>query len=227
MQSSHTSLKLIAFMGVAVFIFLYLTSLTLRHAVQPNRSEVVSSTQLSDAFNGTAALDTLKALAAAPRSQGAEGLAQARAALCREAATVGTACRELEVPASGPADARKHLFAVLRGKKPGAIALLEDWADHRLFMQVVPPVVAHLADELPPAFFTDREAMAPSFTRAALLAACAIEDKIDIRIDRGRIVITPVKAPRAGWFDDYSESADAEAHDWTESDLAEDSEWAW
>ena len=62
---------------------------------------------------------------------------------------------------------------------------------------------------------------------AALLAACAIEDEIDIRIDRGRIVITPVKAPRAGWFDDYSETADAEAHDWAESDLAEDSEWAW
>ena len=61
--------------------------------------------------------------------------------------------------------------SALPAAQAGAIALLEDWADHRLFMQVVPPVVAHLADELPPAFFTDREAMAPSFTRAALLAA--------------------------------------------------------
>ena len=62
---------------------------------------------------------------------------------------------------------------------------------------------------------------------AALLAACSIEDEIDIRLDRGRIVITPVKAPRAGWFDDFSDAAEAEADDWTEAELAEESEWAW
>ena len=52
----------------------------------------------------------------------------------------------------------------------GAVALMEDWADHRLFMQVVPPVVARLADRLPPEFFADRQAMTPAFTRDALLA---------------------------------------------------------
>ena len=53
----------------------------------------------------------------------------------------------------------------------GVIALLEDWADHRLFMQVVPPAIARLADALPPGFFADREAMTPAFTRESLLAA--------------------------------------------------------
>lgn len=52
----------------------------------------------------------------------------------------------------------------------GAISLLEDWADHRLFMQTVPPTVVRLIDQLPPAFFADRAAMTPAFTREALLA---------------------------------------------------------
>lgn len=60
---------------------------------------------------------------------------------------------------------------------------------------------------------------------AALLAACSIKDEIDIRLDRGRIVIAPVKAPRAGWFDGYVETQDAPA--WPESHLADDSEWTW
>mgnify|MGYP006286218877 FL=1 len=62
---------------------------------------------------------------------------------------------------------------------------------------------------------------------AALLSACAIEDEIDIRIDRGCIVIAPVRAPRTGWFDGYSAAADTEADDWANADLVEDSEWAW
>ena len=61
--------------------------------------------------------------------------------------------------------------AALPLAQAGAIALLEDWADHRLFMQVVPPVVARLADALPPEFFADRQAMTSAFTREALVAA--------------------------------------------------------
>lgn len=52
----------------------------------------------------------------------------------------------------------------------GAISLLEDWADHRLFMQTVPPTVVRLIDQLPPEFFADRAAMTPAFTREALIA---------------------------------------------------------
>lgn len=52
----------------------------------------------------------------------------------------------------------------------GAVSLLEDWADHRLFMQTVPPTVVRLLDQLPPEFFVDRAAMTPAFTREALVA---------------------------------------------------------
>lgn len=53
----------------------------------------------------------------------------------------------------------------------GQVALLEDWADHRLFMQVVPPVVVELLPALPPEFLVDRSAMSPGFSRTTLEAA--------------------------------------------------------
>lgn len=56
-------------------------------------------------------------------------------------------------------------------KSLGLIALLEDWADHRFFMQVVPPVVVELLPNLPPEFFADRAAMSPGFKQENLVAA--------------------------------------------------------
>ncbi|MEQ8230904.1 MAG: glutathione S-transferase family protein [Gammaproteobacteria bacterium] len=53
----------------------------------------------------------------------------------------------------------------------GAIAVIEDWADHRLFMQAVPPTVVALFDALPPGFLEDRQQMTPGFSREALIAA--------------------------------------------------------
>ncbi|MEQ8663360.1 MAG: glutathione S-transferase family protein [Gammaproteobacteria bacterium] len=53
----------------------------------------------------------------------------------------------------------------------GAIAVIEDWADHRLFMQAVPPVVVDLLDVLPAGFLEDRQQMTPGFSREALVAA--------------------------------------------------------
>lgn len=53
----------------------------------------------------------------------------------------------------------------------GAVSLLEDWADHRLFMQTVPPTIVRLIDQLPAAFFADRAAMTPAFTRESLIAS--------------------------------------------------------
>jgi glutathione S-transferase len=61
--------------------------------------------------------------------------------------------------------------ACIPHSQAGLIALLEDWADHRLFMQVVPPVVVDLLPALPPEFFTDRAAMSPGFAPEALGAA--------------------------------------------------------
>lgn len=60
--------------------------------------------------------------------------------------------------------------ACLPAPLAGAVSLLEDWADHRLFMQTVPPTIVRLLDQLPPAFFADRAAMTPAFTRESLIA---------------------------------------------------------
>ena len=53
----------------------------------------------------------------------------------------------------------------------GIAAVIEDWADHRMFMNVVPPVLVALVDQLPEGFFEDRSAMTPGFQRDALLGA--------------------------------------------------------
>jgi len=60
--------------------------------------------------------------------------------------------------------------ACLPAALAGAAALIEDWADHRLFMHAVPPVVVALVDHLPPGFLADRADMTPAFTREALVA---------------------------------------------------------
>ena len=61
--------------------------------------------------------------------------------------------------------------AVIPRALAGRVAVMEDWADHRLFMQVVPPVVAELESTLGDEFFTDRQAMSPGFSRAGLVDA--------------------------------------------------------
>jgi glutathione S-transferase len=53
----------------------------------------------------------------------------------------------------------------------GNMALLEDWADHRFFMQAVPPVLVDLLPALPPEFLHDRSAMSPGFSQPVIEAA--------------------------------------------------------
>ena len=60
---------------------------------------------------------------------------------------------------------------VLPAALAGTIGLIEDWADHRLFMQVVPPIIVDLLAVLPLEFLSDRAAMSPGFTEASLRAA--------------------------------------------------------
>ena len=61
---------------------------------------------------------------------------------------------------------------------------------------------------------------------AALLAACRIEDQIDLHIEEGRLVMEPVRAPRAGWFDNVS--ADKEiAAAWPDVLPGDDKDWVW
>ncbi|HEB97526.1 MAG TPA: AbrB/MazE/SpoVT family DNA-binding domain-containing protein [Sedimenticola thiotaurini] len=62
---------------------------------------------------------------------------------------------------------------------------------------------------------------------APFLAACGIEDEIVLRLDGKRIIIEPVHAPRAGWFDDYREDDDENV--WLDlvEDESDQKEWQW
>ena len=60
---------------------------------------------------------------------------------------------------------------IVPAAQAGLIGMLEDWADHRLFFQCVPPVIKAIFDQLPPGFLDDRAAMSPALTKDGLFAA--------------------------------------------------------
>ena len=60
---------------------------------------------------------------------------------------------------------------VIPAAQAGLIAIVEDWADHRLFMQAVPPTLVGLLPNLPAGFIDDRVRMSPAFSQEAVLAA--------------------------------------------------------
>ena len=60
---------------------------------------------------------------------------------------------------------------IVPAAEAGLIGMLEDWADHRLFFQCVPPVIKAIFDQLPPGFLDDRAAMSPALTKEGLFAA--------------------------------------------------------
>ncbi len=68
---------------------------------------------------------------------------------------------------------------------------------------------------------------------AAFLVSCQIEDQVDMQLQDGQIVITPVKRPlRDGWFASTTATTEAaqetaQAQDWSAAPLADDSEWVW
>lgn len=70
---------------------------------------------------------------------------------------------------------------------------------------------------------------------AAFLASCQIEDQVDLQLQDGQIVIKPVKRKlRVGWFDQTTPTSEAvlaqeraEAKDWSDTSIADDSEWVW
>jgi len=68
-------------------------------------------------------------------------------------------------------DALAPTPALLPAAQAGLIGMLEDWADHRLFFQCVPPVIVALYDQLPPGFLDDRAAMSPALTKEGLFKA--------------------------------------------------------
>lgn len=61
---------------------------------------------------------------------------------------------------------------------------------------------------------------------APLLAACGIVHEIDLHVEDSKIIIEPVRAPRAGWFDGYCRDRDPAV--WPElSPGADMEEWEW
>ena len=62
---------------------------------------------------------------------------------------------------------------------------------------------------------------------ASLLAACEIENEIEMRLEGNRIVIEPVRAPRLDWFESYQPEQDENAwSDFVETE-SENEEWQW
>ena len=61
---------------------------------------------------------------------------------------------------------------------------------------------------------------------AALLAACRIENEIELHIHDGRLIMAPVRAPRAGWFDNVVVGRETTA-EWPDVLAGDDKEWTW
>lgn len=61
---------------------------------------------------------------------------------------------------------------------------------------------------------------------APLLAECGITGEIDLHLEGKKIVIEPVRTPRAGWFDAGVHEPDFDAWEGVSS-LADDGEWSW
>ena len=62
---------------------------------------------------------------------------------------------------------------------------------------------------------------------AALLAACRIEREIELHVDEGRLVMAPVRAPRAGWFDNLAAEKEVAGARWPDVLPGDDKDWAW
>jgi antitoxin MazE len=62
---------------------------------------------------------------------------------------------------------------------------------------------------------------------APLLAECEIEDEIELVVDNGRLVISPVKPARTGWFDHYKPEQDDAAWAGMADTPKEQEDWQW
>ena len=62
---------------------------------------------------------------------------------------------------------------------------------------------------------------------APLLAECQIEDEIELTVDNGRLVVSPVKSARAGWFDHYQPERDEAAWAGMADTAREEEDWQW
>ena len=61
---------------------------------------------------------------------------------------------------------------------------------------------------------------------AALLAACKMRDLVDVRLEGNHLLIAPVEAPRAGWFEGYQAAQDEDVLAALPLDEGDDA-WVW
>jgi antitoxin MazE len=61
---------------------------------------------------------------------------------------------------------------------------------------------------------------------AALLNECGLSDTVELRLEGSRLVIEPVKTPRADWFQGYDAARDGDAWDELQPD-ADTVDWEW
>jgi antitoxin MazE len=62
---------------------------------------------------------------------------------------------------------------------------------------------------------------------ATLLVECDIQDEIELTLENGRLVITPIKPARSGWFDHYQADQDSHAWDGMADIASEQEDWQW
>jgi antitoxin MazE len=62
---------------------------------------------------------------------------------------------------------------------------------------------------------------------SALLAACNLQEEVELKQEGNRLVIEALQSPRKGWFDGYQAGAESE-QEITDELMDEDTdEWAW
>jgi antitoxin MazE len=62
---------------------------------------------------------------------------------------------------------------------------------------------------------------------AAFLATCEVGTEIEMRQEGQRIIIEPVKAPRAGWFNGYRAKKEENAWEGMTETPVESEDWQW
>ena len=62
---------------------------------------------------------------------------------------------------------------------------------------------------------------------APLLAECEIRDEIELTVEDGRLVITPVRPARSGWFDNVKPGQDEDAWAGLVETGSEQEDWVW
>lgn len=62
---------------------------------------------------------------------------------------------------------------------------------------------------------------------APLLAECAFENDIELTVEEGRLVVTPIKPARTGWFDQARPDQDEDAWAGMVETANEQEDWVW